>query len=236
MGNSSRSGRLPFLLRDSINHKLNRYALAAGAAGVSAMALSTPAEAKIVYTHAHRVVGRYGIDFNHDHTPDMFVGRAAGEGKSIVFASADPRVPNGVAVVTQNSPWATALPYGAKVGPARSFKGDTYFPLMATVYVFQTKSQSYWGGPWANGGKGVKNRYLGARFKINGKFHYGWARITLKIDDPRSHRFSSVVLTGYAYETVPNKPIIAGKTNDPDVITTGLDAVGTLGHLAIGRK
>jgi hypothetical protein len=39
--------------------------------------------------------------------------------------------------------------------------------------------------------------------------------------------------TGYAYETIPNKPIITGKTKGPDVIT--LDPA-TLGHLAVGAS
>ena len=38
--------------------------------------------------------------------------------------------------------------------------------------------------------------------------------------------------TGYAYETIPNKPIITGKTKGPDVIT--LDPA-TRGHLAARR-
>ena len=40
-------------------------------------------------------------------------------------------------------------------------------------------------------------------------------------------------LTGYAYETVPNKAIVAGKTKGPDVVTVQ-DA--TLGHLARGAS
>lgn len=40
-------------------------------------------------------------------------------------------------------------------------------------------------------------------------------------------------LTGYAYETVPDKPIIAGQITGPDVITVQPD---TLGGLALGRK
>jgi hypothetical protein len=39
--------------------------------------------------------------------------------------------------------------------------------------------------------------------------------------------------TGYAYESVPNKPIVAGKTKGPDVITV---LPGSLGQLAAGRK
>jgi hypothetical protein len=43
----------------------------------------------------------------------------------------------------------------------------------------------------------------------------------------------TATLTGYAYETIPNKPIIAGKTKGPDVITV---QPGTLGHLAAGAS
>ena len=39
------------------------------------------------------------------------------------------------------------------------------------------------------------------------------------------------MLTGYAYETIPNKLIITGKTKGPDVITA---QPGSLGHLAQG--
>jgi hypothetical protein len=45
------------------------------------------------------------------------------------------------------------------------------------------------------------------------------------------------VLTGYAYETIPNKAIIAGKIKGPDVVTVQSDtAPGSLGRLALGRK
>jgi hypothetical protein len=43
----------------------------------------------------------------------------------------------------------------------------------------------------------------------------------------------AATLTGYAYETIPNKPIITGETKGPDVIT--LDPA-TLGHLAVGAS
>jgi len=41
------------------------------------------------------------------------------------------------------------------------------------------------------------------------------------------------LLTGYAYETIPNKAIITGKTKGPDMITV---QPGSLGALAAGRK
>jgi hypothetical protein len=50
---------------------------------------------------------------------------------------------------------------------------------------------------------------------------------------PQPSRGILAILTGYAYETEPNKPIITGKTKGPDVIT--LDPT-TLGHLALGAS
>ena len=93
-------------------------------------------------------------------------------------------------------------------------------------------------GRWANGGKGLKNRYVGVRFIIKGKLHYGWLRISVTVD---KHKFTDL-LTGYAYETIPNKPILTGKTHGPEA---GVEPVGlgdstqepaTLGRLALGAR
>jgi hypothetical protein len=79
-------------------------------------------------------------------------------------------------------------------------------------------------GPWVN----LKNHYLGFAFSINGQKHFGWARLS----------FNSFLcykciagITGYAYETVPGKAIIAGDkggSQDAEV------RPGTLGALALG--
>ena len=67
-----------------------------------------------------------------------------------------------------------------------------------------------------------------AKFLIKGKFHYGWARL--------STQGMTDTLTGYAYETIANKPIITGKTKGSSAITIPAGAAGTLGHLALGRR
>jgi hypothetical protein len=88
-------------------------------------------------------------------------------------------------------------------------------------------------GPWVGKGKGVRNRYLGLKFVIHGKVHYGWARLSVTLGHHRQYDDVSGTLTGYAYETIPNKPIIAGQITGPDVITVQPE---TLGRLARGRK
>jgi hypothetical protein len=56
----------------------------------------------------------------------------------------------------------------------------------------------------------VKNRYLGLRFNLKQKTHYGWARLNISCN-PKNRRITAL-LTGYPYETIPNKPIVTGKT------------------------
>jgi hypothetical protein len=100
---------------------------------------------------------------------------------------------------------------------------------MAFVQRAERYERTTWQGPWANGGKGLKNGYLGLKFTLNGKVRYGWARVSLTV---KSNRFSNTILTGYAFETIPNKPIIIGKTHGPDVIVKP----ATLGALAAGAS
>ena len=61
-------------LSKSIHQQLNAYAIAAGAAGVSLLVLAQPADAKIIYTPAHVVIGRtFPLDLNHDGIIDFWI-------------------------------------------------------------------------------------------------------------------------------------------------------------------
>ncbi|MGA2611628.1 MAG: hypothetical protein ABSH01_29635, partial [Terriglobia bacterium] len=90
-------------------------------------------------------------------------------------------------------------------------------------------------GRWAN----VRGRYLGLKFRIKGKIHYGWARLNVTVGNSRI----TATLTGYAYDTIPNKTIIAGQTKGPDdnmieepsaSMTVPASQPATLGALAMG--
>jgi hypothetical protein len=92
---------------------------------------------------------------------------------------------------------------------------------------------------YPGGGSGpfgkARHGYLGLEFSINGSNHFGWARIIFP-DGPQSG-----IITGYAYETTPNKPIRAGQTSGNEATTSTLapSAVpepATLGHLAQGAR
>jgi hypothetical protein len=76
------------------------------------------------------------------------------------------------------------------------------------------------------------------KFKIKGKTHYGWARLTVT----DKNTVITATLTGYAYETIPNKPILTGKTRGldddyqptPASLKTHTSKPTTLGALALG--
>jgi hypothetical protein len=95
------------------------------------------------------------------------------------------------------------------------------------------------GGNWID----VKNRYLGLKFYIHGKIHYGWARLSVSFTEFHQGRIKAI-LTGYAYETIPDKAIVAGQTKGPEDIVERPDAAltaptrepATLGMLALGER
>lgn len=221
--------RSPSRLSDSVGRRLNSYALAASAAGVGMLALAQPAEAKIVYTPAHIKIGNGGVhqfllDLNHDGAKDFsftYPGRSAFT--SLAGLSVRPVVKGNGEEETKTFSIAD-LPPGKEVGPARKFFSASE-GIMAAWLVTTTRSKASYFGDWVN----VQNRYLGLKFVIKGKLHYGWARLSV------ADHVEDIVgtLTGYAYETIPNKPIIAGKTHGPDVITV---QPASLGHLARGAS
>jgi hypothetical protein len=60
---------------------------------------------------------------------------------------------------------------------------------------------------------------LGLKFVVNGEVHYGWARLSVTLGHNRQLGDVVATLTGYAYETVPEMPIAAGRITGSDVIT-----------------
>jgi hypothetical protein len=214
-------------LASSLEHRLGEYALAASAAGVGVLALAQSAEAKIVYTKAHIIISpywehSYAIDLNHDGKTD-FVVKSTFQSTTNMSAGTQRMIASGANGNGVQS-YAAALKAGKPVGSQDNFAARG---VMASDWGSAGASTSVKRGPWVN----VKNRYLGLKFKIKNKTHYGWARLTVQAETGRFYLVAT--LTGYAYETIPNKPIIAGKTHGKDVITLQ-DA--TLGHLAQGSS
>jgi len=214
--------RTPRLLR-KLEKRLLSYAAAATAAGVSSLALAPSAGAKIIYTPAHtkiRAPRRFGLvqiplSLNHDGAEfvvqNFFGGSAP---NSYAFLNLAP-TGSGNQALARNG-LALALPAGTPV----KFDDHATYSFVMAGWRTEAGNSTTFAGPWANSGKGVKDRYLGLRFVIRGQVHYGWARLNVSF---KNGAFSGL-LNGYAYETVPNKSIVTGKTEEGNEITPTDDA------------
>jgi hypothetical protein len=215
--------RTPSRVSGALDKSLLSYAAAAGAAGVGMLAVAPPAHAKIVYTPANVTLlpnQVAGLDLNHDGIRDFFFFFSFYYGGAL---SIDPVLPRNR--IAGNKSYASALPAGVSVGPGGKFKQD-HGLMVATNTVYLNNYTSK--GPWT----GNKTRYLGLKFFINGKAHYGWARLEVTEAAQGAPRLSAT-LTGYAYETVANKPIKTGKEKGPGAASV---QPATLGHLASGSS
>jgi hypothetical protein len=241
MKSSPRFSRIPSNLSESCHERLNAYAIA-GAAGLGMLTLVPPAGAKIVYTPANEpLMNQYGVllDLNHDGISDFsFYGISTSNRGISTFVFALTVSP----VQRRNAIWgveshehascAAALPAGVRVGPKRPFQPNREVMFDVSGGPLGGTAFGRWGGK-----PGMA--YLGLKFSIEGKEHFGWARVKIT-------NTYTATLTGYAYETIPNKPILTGKTKGTDAIGSVSEPIpaplsaparapATLGMLALGQ-
>jgi hypothetical protein len=233
------------LLDPETERRLSAYASAAMAAGVGLLAFTQPADAKIVYTPADIKISVNGapviLDLNHDGSPDFSLMNSVATNSGVFRSFLRAKTVNeGNAVWGKGffrgintSVFASVLRPGSAVGPSRGYfqKGSRW--LMWYGRSAPSARSTYWAVDYPSAGQwdNTHARYLGIKFIIAGQIHYGWARLNVG-----PHQFRDGIqatLTGYAYETTPNKPIITGKTKGPDVITL---EPATLGRLAQGAS
>ena len=208
-----KSGRQPILISSELEQRLGRYALAAATTGVALAAFNQSSPAEIVYTPANQQINPNTItkiDINNDGVADFEIDDMV----STVFFSEFAHL-FAIPIGHQNQIWGHtnfSRGYASALLPA--------FPIFAKGEFLPERGKmaavSFRGGarpfssesctaPWAN----VNNRYLGLKLVINGEVHFGWARLSVSCS-LRNFNLSGV-LTGYAYETVPNKAIRAGQ-------------------------
>jgi hypothetical protein len=189
------------------------YALAASAAGVSLLALAQPSEAKIIYTHTHQRIQpghSFRLDHNHDGIIDFtFAYRyrlyTSGAVSSIFGRGYAGNEIEGTAA--RHGFLAAALKRGTRIPDRHGAKARARMAYICTGPDGCSNGISIRrSGNWLN----ATDRFLGLKFRIHGKTHYGWAR--LNIQWVKSWGQFLAMVTGYAYEMIPNRPIIAGKT------------------------
>ncbi len=186
-------------INSKLEKQLGAYLAAAGAAGIGLAALSPQAEATIVYTPANMTIIQNTltpIDLNADGFPDLTISFYQGSHSVILWGG----VPTGNGLrLNASHHFAAAGLFGVPVGIGGVFGGGKNIKLEAQGGY---GSFTFMSGPWLN----VNNRYLGVKFLIGTSVHYGWVRMNVS---------TSVVVTGYAYETTPNTSIRDGSTSGP---------------------
>lgn len=224
MAQSTPAPRKAVKLSKSLHRELSFYALAAGA---GLLAASQPADAQIVFTPANETLGPYQrilLDFNHDGLTDLVIRELPYE-QSFLKGHSVRVLPHSGGGVKQGyaNGFAQPMSLGSRIGPGEEFL--QHWGIIAKTYGI------YYAGSWDD----LSDHYLGVRFLIDGKLHYGWARLNV------SGYGIFVTLTGYAYETRPGVPIDAGQTGSEEGGDAGNDSSlprsgtkGTLGSLALG--
>jgi hypothetical protein len=231
---------------NNLNRQLGLYSLAAAAAGVSLLALAQPAAGEVVVTKKTIPIPIVPIGSKENVEISManngienFVFQLYNDTDGIsdrgLNAWGESR-PNGVVCGGDFYAKALALPRGAQIGPNDNQCFSNYDVLIEATESGNSSrySRGYWGVK-------VKDHYLGVRFPIDGETHYGWIRLTVTIDLKPRGPLMSAKITAYAYETVANKPILAGTTETstaqsqlPDNIQN--HAGPSLGMLAVGAE
>jgi len=226
--------------RDALHRQLHCYALAASAAGVTVLALAQPTQAEIIYTPVDVTIGpnqHYDLDLNGDGVVDFtirdqFKGSSSGHAFNLFVGHPAGNAVAAHIVNTGAFQWAYAFSSGFLVKEGTRHFGPGRVNMATSRRV---GFSSYWRGSWAGSYGFGSGGYLGLKFKICGELHYGWARLTTDLFEMHTAN-----LTGYAYETVPNKPIRTGQVQDdagqarPAGHTLPERGPGTLGALARG--
>lgn len=246
-------------LSAGLEKNLSAYAIAAGSAGVALLACVHPAEAKVVFTKTNIVIPENGgvvqFDINGDGQNDFGLSAFGNTSTTCMFPKGTKKKnrksppPLGcpfddqlhaIPAQAANEIWQAGTSYGAKcandvargiaIGPGRPFgTGDM------VMYADTGTSEGHQFCPWK--GQDRLRPFLGVKFlDTAGAVHYGWIRVSVV--------FVRATIVGYAYETTPNKPLLAGATSGADdeanVVNPSQNLSpqtakpATLGHLALG--
>ena len=194
---------------NNLNRHVGLYCAAAAVAGVSVLALALPAESEVIVTKktipippTFGSLGAVPLSLNNNGINDFSLSLYSYDGYSIRRSLRMWPLEGGAVVARASSRdiLSSALPLarGAKIGPSAQFSNVNF------ANIEESQEGRKFSGLW---GVTSKNRYLGVRFLINGETHYGWIRLTVNTD---KNGLLAATITGYAYETVANKPILAG--------------------------
>ena len=200
---------------------MQQYLLASAA--MIGAGLASSAQAEVVYTPAHdNFKLDYYLDLNHDgindfHFHSYYISQIGS--LTVTPLITGNRIVASQQVCSTFNVAAAPLRAGTVIGQNSKFPNGRKKCLAR----FNSTFESF--GPWAD----VKDAYLGVVFEIQGQEHFGWVRV--RFNNFFCYKCIAAV-TGYAYETVPGRAILAGNTGQNTVEVKEQ----TLGVLAMGAS
>jgi hypothetical protein len=178
-------------------------------------ALIVPVAAQVVYTPVNVVIpnnGSYNLDLNQDGTTDFIllshllqVYCEFGDG-IVWYVAVQPSQASGSILSVGQNP--VPLKSGAAIDSRQSYYSGSE---LMTEFAYGSCGNLVL-GTWLN----VPDRYLGFAFQTQGsngpETHYGWAKVSVSgYVDRHDDLQTTTFLSGFAYETVPDRAIAAGQ-------------------------
>jgi|HubBroStandDraft_6_1064221.scaffolds.fasta_scaffold32270_2 hypothetical protein len=241
------SAKLP----EPLERRLNAYALAAGAAGVAALACTQPAEAApVCKTLSDALRGSYSASFNpagqalppfQAAQTTYWSGTTYGQYFWWNRGFLTPNSRNANVMLGSNG-YPASVPQGGSIGPGGKFgKGGSYGLLFS--YGRGTRFSSKYGGGTKKKHRGnlvfsKGENYFGFEFSLGGKTHYGWLRVHVTFQGGGQTRTQTIThLDAYGYENTPDTAIAAGSClNAAEIDSSAGTQKGSLGLLALGSE
>lgn len=225
--------KTPAKLSASMNHRLNAYALAAGAAGVAVLACSPPANAGVVCKNlSERILFTNTFPLNPgDQTAAPF---NIAQSTLLSTTSAYGRffwwnrgffIPNsgGAKLLLGANNLPANLASGSVIGPGGQFgKGKSYGLMFTYGKGFLYDPQGHGTLVHHVGNFDLqKTNFVGFLFSKEGKVHYGWTRLQVTFQQKGRAKLSIIHVLGWGYETTPNTAIVTGVCTTDEASNSG---------------
>lgn len=188
---------------------------------ITVMMCSVSVDAQIVYTDivpdSAYTLTRWGthtfnLDLNGDSTTDFLIKVSAPrprypESPSSRSVSITPQENN--AFITRPANTVKKLVPGDVIGSSQSWHNTTFQYLRFNQTAFSFPPVITNTGEWDN----VVDGFVGLRLISGGQTYYGWVRMDVSVGTSGA----SMTIKDYAYNSIPNQPILAG-----EAMTTGI--------------
>jgi hypothetical protein len=246
----------PAALSNTLQRKLNAYALVASAAGVAALACAPQAEAAPVCKNLSiQIAGNNTIPFNPGGAkvpPFQLAQTTFGTFTSNYGRESQWNrgflVPNsiGANLLLGQGNFPANVASGASIGPGGDFGKGASYGLLFTYGVGSPFSRHHGTLSKHEGNLNLKGtNYAGVQFSQNGKTHYGWIRLKVTVQSAQVGKTTTIHYDGWGFESTPDTAIAAGSCSNSEV-SSALSSIdpnaapqhrlsASLGMLAVGN-